>query len=170
MAVAVLAGLPGYVFQQLAVYLGLVDGFVVLGVMALEATVVGNEAPIAGLFVGVQNNGLCRDLDGFVRIALKVRYGLLDGRFVHGHPAGKPRIVMAAGTIVVVLGRAGFLPFSNGLPHFMADDTGDILKVPNRNLMKAQQKSERHRNQQDPKGFPAFQNLPLLQSEQQRVE
>jgi hypothetical protein len=52
----------------------------------------------------------------------------------------------------------------------MADDTGDILEVPNRNFVEAQQKSERHRNQHDPLGFPAFQNLPLLQSDQQRVE
>lgn len=44
---------------------------------------------------------------------------------------------MAAGAIVMIGCRSRRFPFINRFAHFVADDAGDILKVPYRNLVAA---------------------------------
>ena len=71
-AVAVLAGLVGDALDELLVDPGLVDGQVVLGVLALVAAAVGNHAPVAGLFALLQEKGLFGRSEGLVRVSSEV--------------------------------------------------------------------------------------------------
>lgn len=72
MIVAVFARLFGNPFNQFLMDPLLVDGQVVLNILALEATAVGHHAPIARFFVSFQEERFFRGFDGLVGISFKV--------------------------------------------------------------------------------------------------
>ena len=146
--VAVLAGLVGNALDQFLMDSRLVDGPVVFGIMALKTAAVGHHAPVARLLAFLQEQGFLGRFDGLIGISFEVLDQLLEGRFIHRHPALEIVIVMAAGAIVVIGRRSRLLPLADRLAHLVADHTGEILSIADRQFMGADG-SRRDENDQD---------------------
>ncbi len=99
MIMAVLAGPFGNIIDQFAVDLLLITLLVVLCLMALKTSVIGDKTVVSGIFALLQKQGLFRGFDRLIGISFEMRDSQFHRPLVYFPNSLNSRVKMAVDAI-----------------------------------------------------------------------